>query len=376
MNQIKEIHIVSFNIPYPPNYGGVIDVFYKIKALYELGIEINLHCFKYDRPESSELEKYCKSVRYYNRPKSIKHFFSKLPFIVKSRSNKNLFINLIQDSYPIIFEGLHTSFYLNKILDTKHKQIIVRAHNIEHDYYKALAYKEKNILRKFYFSREAFKLKNYESILKSDIKIAAITEKDCNYFKTINNRTSLIPAFHPFNTININTGLGNYILYHGDLSVNENIDAAQFIINKICPSVDFKFIIAGRNPDKKLTQIINKQINIELIANPDNKEMESLIHNAQINLLITSQSTGIKLKLINALHIGRHCIVNKEMIDGTQMNSLCNIRNSPEEIITEIKEIINQSFSELEINKRKQGLLKIVNNKENAQKLINLLFKN
>ena len=376
MNQIKEIHIVSFNIPYPPNYGGVIDVFYKIKALYELGIKINLHCFKYDRQESSELEKYCKSVNYYDRPKTIKHFFSNLPFIVKTRNNKALFSNLIQDSLPIIFEGLHTTFYLNKILNNKYRQIIVRTHNIEHDYYKALAYKEKNILRKFYFSREAYKLKNYERILKSDIKIAAITEKDCNYFIFFNTNTSLIPAFHPFNTININTGLGNYILYHGDLSVNENIDAAKFIINEICPKVDFKFIITGRNPDKKLSQIVNKQFNVELITNPDDKEMESLIHNAQINLLITSQSTGIKLKLINALHIGRHCIVNKKMIDGTQLDSLCNIRNSPEEIITKIKNLINQPFSELEINKRKHSLLKIVNNKENAQKLINLLVKN
>ena len=30
---LKNINIVSFDIPYPPNYGGIIDVFYKIKAL-------------------------------------------------------------------------------------------------------------------------------------------------------------------------------------------------------------------------------------------------------------------------------------------------------------------------------------------------------
>ncbi len=29
----KYLHIISFDIPYPPNYGGVIDVFYKLKAL-------------------------------------------------------------------------------------------------------------------------------------------------------------------------------------------------------------------------------------------------------------------------------------------------------------------------------------------------------
>ena len=35
MDITKEIHIITFDIPYPANYGGVIDVFYKIKALKE-----------------------------------------------------------------------------------------------------------------------------------------------------------------------------------------------------------------------------------------------------------------------------------------------------------------------------------------------------
>jgi len=64
MPNSKKLHIVSFNIPYPPNYGGVIDVFYKIKELHQLNIEIYLHCFEYDRPQQKELEKYCKNVFY------------------------------------------------------------------------------------------------------------------------------------------------------------------------------------------------------------------------------------------------------------------------------------------------------------------------
>ena len=41
----NQLHIVSFDVPYPPNYGGVIDVFYKLKALFDLGIEIYFHTF-------------------------------------------------------------------------------------------------------------------------------------------------------------------------------------------------------------------------------------------------------------------------------------------------------------------------------------------
>ena len=54
-----QIHIISLNVPYPANYGGVIDVFYKIKSLHEAGVQIHLHCFDYGRGNQPELEKYC-----------------------------------------------------------------------------------------------------------------------------------------------------------------------------------------------------------------------------------------------------------------------------------------------------------------------------
>ncbi|MEI7802398.1 MAG: mannosyltransferase, partial [Bacteroidota bacterium] len=43
----NQLHIISFNVPYPPDYGGVIDVYYKIKALKEAGVKIHLHCYEY-----------------------------------------------------------------------------------------------------------------------------------------------------------------------------------------------------------------------------------------------------------------------------------------------------------------------------------------
>ena len=54
-----KINIVSFDIPYPPDYGGVIDIYYKIKALNSVGIKIYLHCFYYGRKRSFRLESIC-----------------------------------------------------------------------------------------------------------------------------------------------------------------------------------------------------------------------------------------------------------------------------------------------------------------------------
>ena len=50
------LHIISFDIPWPANYGGVIDVFYKAKALSEKGVKVHLHCFQYGRKPNPFLE--------------------------------------------------------------------------------------------------------------------------------------------------------------------------------------------------------------------------------------------------------------------------------------------------------------------------------
>jgi len=57
----KHLHIISFDVPYPTDYGGAIDVFYKIKALHKLGIKIHLQTYEYGRGQQDELLKYCET---------------------------------------------------------------------------------------------------------------------------------------------------------------------------------------------------------------------------------------------------------------------------------------------------------------------------
>lgn len=370
--QNRKIHIVSFTIPYPPNYGGVIDVFYKIKALWENNVEIILHCYEYDREKADELLKFCEKIYYYKRKKSIFHFLSVTPFIIKSRSSKKMLRILKNDNYPIIFEGVHTTYYLPELIRNNRK-IIIRTHNIEFKYYHALVKKETNIFKKFYYLSEALKLKLYERLILDKGSLATISQADQNYFLKINPNSSLIPAFHSNNKVTSQAGYGNYILFHGNLSVNENIHAAVYIAKNICTKVDFKFVFAGKDPHNKLMKLISEYKNIEIIANPTDTRMFKLINEAHINLLITFQDTGVKLKLINALFAGRFCLVNNLMVKNTGLEELTQIADSPQLLINQINYLMKQPFGQDELNKREQILLKIVNNNLNAQKIITLL---
>lgn len=370
----NSLHIISFDIPYPPDYGGVIDVFYKLNALAESGIKIHLHCFEYGRKHPEELNKYCATVSYYKRKKSIFHFFSRLPFIVVSRKSEQLIQNLLRDSAPILMEGLHTTLYI-KDRRLQKRKIIVRAHNIEHEYYHHLVRSEKNIFKKIYFYSEAKKLLTYENVLKEVYGVATISPADTSTIKNRFKNCFYLPAFHPNNIVTSKTGIGKYALYHGNLKVAENNEAALFLVNEVFSKISYPLIIAGNNPSAGLIKAISNYKNMKMLANVTNESMQQLIADAQLNILPAFQPTGIKLKLINALYNGRFCIVNPMMIEHTGLEQLCISKETPSEIITAIQEYSIREFSSEMIDQRKSILHAEFNNAANAKKLLAALFE-
>src|SRR5436190_4283124 len=86
----KHLHIISLNVPYPVDYGGVYDLFYKLPALKQQGIKIHLHCFEYGRGEQPALNEYCEKVYYYKRLSGLSGLSLHLPYIVASRKNEKL----------------------------------------------------------------------------------------------------------------------------------------------------------------------------------------------------------------------------------------------------------------------------------------------
>ena len=209
----KSLHIISFDVPYPANYGGVIDIYYKLKALHEQGLKIYLHCFEYGRAEALTLENLCEKVYYYKRRMNKQLLLHPKPFVVVSRSSEKMMENLLRDKHPILFEGLHSCFHLNdERLQERIK--IVRTHNIEHDYYKSLAAVERSIFKKIYFEMEAYKLEQFEKTLQKANFIAPISSADAAILEKRYKQVHLINAFHPNEHVKIKEGMGTFCLYH------------------------------------------------------------------------------------------------------------------------------------------------------------------
>jgi len=369
----KNLHIVTLNIPFPPDYGGMIDCYHRIRSLFNAGINIHLHAYEYGRPHSKELESLCKSVRYYPGEISLSKHISFLPFSVVSRKSYQLLDDLSKDDYPILFDGIQTTIFLDEP-SLVNRVKAVRIYNIEPRYYRILARYETNPIRKLYYYLESLRFINYEKILGKSDFLLTVSFVDHDHYNSRFHNSILLPSSHPYDDVEIIKGKGDYILYHGDLSVNENIAVSDYLVTNIFSKIPFRCIIAGKNPPGHLSSKIARYNNIELIENPENKVMDDLIRNAQINILPTLASNGLKIKLLISLYSGRHCIVNSTTINGSGLYSLCHIADTDEKMIQRITSLIDQPFTEDMIEERKIILSKKHDNTDNAGKLIELFF--
>lgn len=353
MPDSRKIHVVAFDVPFPPDYGGVIDVYYRCKQLKEAGYRITLHCYEYGRGQRHDHSAIADKVYYYKRQKRLNDWFSRLPFIVQTRRNPLLLKRLLTDKNPILFEGQHTTYYLDHP-KLKVRRKCVRQHNIEWQYYEGLAERATSPMKKWYYRSEARKLKQQEKILEHANLIACISEYDFAYYRQRFKNVELIPvAFDHQPEIYPALKHTPFLLFHGNLSVAENSEAVIWLLNALRNETAHpNIIIAGKNPCPVVQSACSENPLVELVANPTDIQMQQLIQAADAHLIIGFQQSGIKLKLLNALVSGKPCIATPEIVAGSGLENQCILIRNEQEFIREIRRI--RHLSEEEIGERRE----------------------
>ncbi len=352
----------------------MVDVFYKIRNLHEAGVKIYLHCFEYGRGRPETMERYCEQVFYYRRKTGLAGLSLRLPYMMYSRRDDQLLYNLQSIDAPILFEGVHTTHYLSHpSLARRFK--LMRNQNLEQEYYTHLADRERNPLKKMYYRVEALLLKGQEARLGAADVFLTVAEHDHHFFKRAypEKQHAYVPSFQPYNDVTALPGKGSYALYHGNLGHPENIEAALFLLEEVCPHSTMPFVFAGKDPDEKVIAACERLPHCRLVANPEQSAMARLVAEAQAHLLPTFQATGLKLKLLHALFHGRHVIVNPEMVHGTGLSEVCHVAGDAAAFVSLLETLSNQPFDRESIDKRRALLLQRYNNRDNAARIMAFL---
>ncbi len=369
----KSLNIICFENPFPANYGGVIDVFFKIKAFHELGIKIHLHCFVYENEDvSQELLAITEKIYFYRKIRNPFYLFSKIPFGVKSRFNINLLINLKENKFPILFEGLQTTMVIN-FDNFENRKLFLRLHNLENNYYSGLSNSEKNWPKKLLYFSESIKYKYYLKQINRFEKVFTLSKNENNFVIKHFNNALYVPVFQgniPEITL---SEFGEYVLFQGDLRIADNWNSLIFFINIFKELKQINFKIASNFKKKNILKIIDKHQNIEYVEIKNEEHFNEVLANAHINVMSSSQESGTKLKLINALFKSRHCVINKNMIDDEKILKYCHVAVTESDFIKNIIYLNKQPFDNSK--SRFNVISEVFDDKINAEKIIKSIFK-
>ena len=192
------------------------------------------------------------------------------------------------------------------------------------------------------------------------------------FFKTYGDRCTYIPAFHDTERHTELVSSEKQLLYHGNLSVSENVGAALFLI-KVYQNTPNRLVIASSYSNNEVETEIEKYANIHFHPLQASEDLYPLFETSHINVLPTFQNTGIKLKLLNTLYQGKFIIANDYMVKDTGLESLCERANTKKEFLEKTKLLFKKEFTKSIIEEREETM-KELHPIAGAQKMIEIIF--
>ena len=202
---------------------------------------------------------------------------------------------------------------------------ILNHHNIESDMMFRRAGKEKNILKKIYYLIEAYKLKNYErnKVCNFDINVTC-SPLDSKRIEHISPGivTRVIPNgvdtkfFLPNSTVIADP---YSLVFIGGMSWYPNREAMLFFARQIWPLLkeripSIKMNVVGECPPQELFELAKWDSNFHVHGFVD--DVKKYFNEAGIYVCPISDGGGTKLKILDALAMGKPIVANPVACEG------------------------------------------------------------
>ena len=332
MRSVSVLHLVCFDLPLSPLYGGTEEVDTKIRVLLELGVVLHVHAFVWPSVLRSgkfpDWHQRVASLRCYPRRWFVGPYDTR-PWAMVSRTSGDLVRNIACEPGPILIEGWQCADLL-RASALKNRVIWVRSHNIESNYYSLQADSASSWMRKLYFVLESWRWRLYERSLPrllSDQQrrgIFSICPSETLSWARKNLTAHYVPAFvglsdrldteredaknYPMET--------PYALYHGRLDVAENVRAVRFLLTKVNFPGTVPLVIAGSRLPQSLRNNLQFKKGQRLVDTPTSSEMQAWLRHASVHCIPCYGMAGLRFKIIHAMLGGGHVLVSREGVSG------------------------------------------------------------
>jgi hypothetical protein len=138
--------LLCHDIPYPPNHGGRVDMWTRLKALHSEGVQIQVICWTSQETTDNQittLKNYCNELSVFQRNmNSVLNLItnSQYPIGVATHIvNNKIFLDQLRkikffNPNALILDGIHGAILALDIANQLKLPIIYRSHNIEYQH--------------------------------------------------------------------------------------------------------------------------------------------------------------------------------------------------------------------------------------------------
>ena len=320
------ILFLSHRLPYPPNKGDKIRSFWELKTLSRRH-EIDLFCFyddEADRKEVANIHRYCRSCYVEplsglrSRGRAAVGLIRREPFSTAYFRSRSM-TRQIADSFKARTHDLMFVFgsamapyaeqhpHVPKVLDMV---------DVDSDKWEQYAVQGRPPLS-WLWKLESRRLGEYESrLVRSFANTLISTEAECRLLRskcatgkiTVLQNSLDTAYFSPqeSNSFPQIQSLKPYVIFTGTMDYPPNVQAVEFFCSEILPHVvarvpRIKFVIAGRNPSKRVLDLAaNSSVRITG-AVPD---IRPYLQNAAVAVAPMKIARGVQNKILEALAMG------------------------------------------------------------------------
>ena len=339
---------IAYRMPFPDTDGGAIGIKNIAMGLQQAGAEV--HFLGYNTQKHyvslSEIPAYFKdkiditSIAINNNPSilgALVNLLSSKSFHEVRFQTTAMEVALVKvlklNSFDIIhIDGPFMAWLIPIIRQNSKAKIVIRAHNLEFMIWKRIANESKHSLKKWYFNLQAERIRKLElNVFKNADAVIAITAIDQKYIAENQplTKTFISPAGVDLQRFCANDSPlinNSSICFLGSLEWLPNQEGMDWFLDKVWPLVTIKnpnivFNLAGRRMPERF-----KNSNLHgLNAVGEVESAVDFLNNNSIVIVPLLSGSGMRIKIIEAMSLGRIVISTSVGAEGLHVEHLKNI---------------------------------------------------
>jgi len=383
---MKRALILAHDFPYPPNHGGRYDMFFRLKALKELGFKVSLIATVKEEPDPASIAKLseiCDEISIIKRQNSLLTLISPLPHQTLSRSVKGKLPLKHKNFDLILLEDLFVWKTYEDLLKfgIRTEKVFVRLHNDNVTYFKNLAKSEKNLFKKLYYLSEAFKFFFLEKRLRNkNLVWLPISYEEAKKLKKKFKEVHWLPvavdlaSLKPYKPKDDLT-----VLFLGNLFTPNNLEGLFWYLDKVHPilmqrSKDYRLIVAGNTRgNTAVAEKLRNYPRIEFINSPP--EVDPIYGRSAVFINPILRGAGVKVKNIDATLHGLPVVSTSVGNEGTGFKHKRDlfIADDPSEFAESILKASKKEVGRSLVESAQKFLKRCYDHKKNLAKILEKL---